>query len=172
MNKHFDKYVCLYLAIILFILGMFFYSRAYACEADLCEYNHRIYALQHPVAIKHVKMLEVIRIAYDNCKTNADKVQFHKENGDRCLNDAKNKCWWLPDLDDREKARYCFTNIGVLVCPGDPKSKLIISIVTTLIQYGLDCSEQWHYINNKLYWAQYHYEMMEFYEDLIKHGHE
>lgn len=35
-------------------------------------------------------------LTYEECKTSAQKVQFHKENGDRCYADAKERCWWLP----------------------------------------------------------------------------
>lgn len=68
-------------------------------------------------------------------------------------------------------ATNCFTNIGALLAPADPRSRIITALITTLVQYGLDCSEEWHYINNKLYWSQYHYEMMEFHQMLVKNGH-
>jgi hypothetical protein len=164
------KYWQLIIMTILFILGMFYYTRAYGQEFTY-EYQGKIYTFEHPVAIKRIQMYDKCRIAYESCRTNAQFRQFHQENGDRCFKDAKEKCWWLPDVSDRDKAKFCFTNIGIVACPGDPKSKLIIALVTSLIQYGINCTDEWHYINNKLYWSQYHYEMMEFYDDLIRHGY-
>ena len=62
-----------------------------------------------------------------------------------------------------------YTNAGIMVISGDPRSKIITAIVNSLVQYGLDCCEEWEYINTKFYWAQYHYEMAEFYESLLLH---
>ncbi len=172
MKASLKKYWNLYLSLILLVLGMFYYARAYAYEPYIYECEGNIYVFEHPLAIKNIQMYQnshqQLALNYKNCKSNAQKVKFHKENGDSCYNDAKEKCWWLPNVSDRDKARYCFTNIGVLCSPGKSKSKLIIALVTTLIQYGLDCSSEWHYINNKLYCSQYHYEMMEFHQNLIK----
>lgn len=138
------------LAFIFLILGIFYYTKGYACE--------------NPVAMRHMYMYKAL--VYENCVTNTQKVQFHKENGHRCYNDAKELCWWLPSMDDRKKARYCFTNLGILACPGEPLSKILTALINTLVQYGIDCSDEWNQINTKLYWSQYHFEMMDFYTSL------
>lgn len=179
MKKLFDRYWIYFLAFIFLILGLFYYSKAYSSEFYACEYEDKVYVFEHPLAIQHMNMCLNMHhhmsrcraLAYDDCKTNAQKVQFHKENGERCYKDAKDRCWWLPNISERDKARYCFTTFGVLASPGEPKSKIIIAVISALIQYGLDCSDEWHYINNKLYWSQYHFEMMEFHQDLIKRGY-
>lgn len=98
-----------------------------------------------------------------------NKIQFHEREAKRTYNDAKNRCWWLPDLNERDKAKYCFTTAMSTVPAGTPQSKIIMAIMTLLTQYGLDCMEEWSYIQNKLYWSQYHYEQKEFYEDVLKH---
>lgn len=169
--KRINKYWQLILIIFLYILGMFYYTRVDALEFTY-EHQGQFYSIDHPLAINQIEIYYRCAIAYHDCKNNAQFRQFHQENGDRCYKDAKERSWWLPDISDREKARYCFTNIGVIACPGDPKSKIIIALVTSLIQYGIDCTEEWHYINDKLYWSQYHYDMMEFYNNLIKNGHQ
>lgn len=170
MKKKTYEYLNLALVIIFFILGMYYYGKAYGAELFAYDYEGKVYAFQHPIAIQHMNRY-FAALEYDDCRTNTQFRQFHKENGERCYNDAKDRCWWLPYLSERDKARYCISNIGVLACPGEPKSKLIIALVNMLIQYGIDCSEEWHYINNKLYWSQYHFEMMEFYDNLIKKGY-
>lgn len=58
--------------------------------------------------------------------------------------------------------------MAALVAPVDPMSKLVGVVRVTLILYGIDCCNEWHYINNKLYSSQCHYEMMEFYEEVLK----
>ncbi len=158
MNRYeIQKRLCYFLAIVFLILGIFFFSRAYGYE--------NIHAIEK-IQLHFYKGLD-----YEQCSTFEQKRQFHKENAERCLNDAKECCWWLPNLSHRKKAQYCFTNTGILLIPGDPKVKVITALVNTLIQYGLDCCDEWHYINNKLYWAQYHTEMYDFYTDLVSHGY-
>jgi len=98
------------------------------------------------------------------------KMDFHEENAHRCYNDAKNRSWWLPDTTDRDKARYCFTAIGGLGSPGTPQAKLVRALVTLMLNYGLDCMDEWDYINNKLYWAEYHWDMYEFYANVLVNG--
>jgi|SRR3954471_6215107 hypothetical protein len=166
MKEHMKKYWHIYLSIILFIIGSFHLSKSFADECiSPCEYY------SHPLAIRHMEEFLCKSPEYEQCKTIQQKFQFHKENAERCYNDAKDKCWWLPDISRRKKAQYCFSNIAALMVSGDAKSKLIVVLVNTLVQYSIDCCDEWNYINEKLHWSQYHYEMMEFYEDLIKKGY-
>lgn len=95
-------------------------------------------------------------------------IKFHKGEAERTLADAKARCWAFPQLTDRQNAQYCYAALGGLLLPGDPMSKLVAILVATLTLYGVDCTNEWHYINNKLYWSQYHYEMAEFYEEALR----
>ena len=54
--------------------------------------------------------------------------------------------------------------------PGTPQSKLIRSLISLMLNYGLDCMDEWDYINNKLYWAEYHWDMYEFYCNVLVNG--
>jgi hypothetical protein len=99
-----------------------------------------------------------------------DKIDFHESNAKRTYEDAKNRCWWLPEISERDKARYCITTAGALAQPGTPQSKIIKALVNLLIQYGIDCMDEWAYIQNKLYWSQYHWEMYEFYCEVLVNG--
>lgn len=97
----------------------------------------------------------------------AKKLNMHKENALRTFNNIKETCWWLPNLNDREKARYCFTTLVASLPAGTPQSKIIASLASFLAQYGLDCLEQWNYLSEQLYWCQYHNEMIEFYSNVL-----
>jgi|ERR1700743_3318372 hypothetical protein len=101
MKENFYKYTVYILIIILGILGIFYTKKAYGSEHHAYNYYGNIYTFEHPVAKKHMDMIldnnnfhnhAFKSLDYDNCKTNAQKVQFHKENGDRCLADAKERC--------------------------------------------------------------------------------
>ena len=97
------------------------------------------------------------------------KIQFHEKEAKRTYNDAKNRCWWLPNINDRDKAKYCFTTAIAAIPANTPQSRIIMAILTFMTQYGLDCIDEWNYIQNKLHWCQYHYKQKELYEDVLKH---
>jgi len=131
------KYWHYYLAALLLALGIFFMGRAHAYE--------------NLHAIRHIQMHYCRALVYEDCKTPAQKAAFHKENAERCFKDVKEKCWYLPNMTHRKSAQYCLTNAGALCYPGNSKSKLIAVIINTMVQYGVDCCDEWHYIGNKLY---------------------
>lgn len=197
MKKHLKDCWWIYIAVMLYFMGMFYYCKAYGCQTFCYEYEGGYYTFEHPEALKcigkhfnesnntfntianpnkkntdkTVKKSKSNNKCYDECETNADKVRFHKSNAIRTFNDAKDRCFLLPKISDRNKAIYCFTNLAAICANSTPQSKIIAVLVTTLLQYGIDCTDEWHYINNKLYWSQYHFEMMEFHQDLINHGY-
>ncbi len=122
-----------------------------------------IEVIKYCIAIKDIQCT----LSLNDKKFYQEKVNFHKANAERTYKDAKNRCWWLPVLSDRENAKYCFTTAVALLTPNSPQSKLVAATMTLLLQYGLDCIDEWNYIQNKLHWSQYHYEMMEFYQDIL-----
>jgi hypothetical protein len=98
------------------------------------------------------------------------KINEHEHNAKAHYEIARNKCWWLPDLSDRNKAKYCFTSVMSTVGANSYMSKLICSLITMLTQYGLDCIDEWNTINTNLLWSQYNYKMKEFYENVLING--
>lgn len=50
-------------------------------------------------------------------------------------------------------ALQMLTNVAVLASPGDPKLKIVIAVINTLVQFSLDCSDELNYINKKLGWS-------------------
>ena len=121
--------------------------------------------------IKHLQSYFLVlrgKLSKEDKKFYQDKVRFHQSNAERCYRDVKNKCAWLPDFDDRENAKFCLVTAGTLVAPADPMSKLIAITVELFVYYGLTVMDEWNYIKNKLHWAEYHYEMMEFYQELLQ----
>ena len=117
--------------------------------------------------IEYFQMIIPKNLSDKDKKFYKDKRDFHLENAERCYNDAKNKCWYLPNISNRDKGRYCFTTIIVLISPGNQPAKIILGLLNLLGSYGLDCIEEWNYIEEKLKWSSYHYEMYEFYRDLL-----
>lgn len=98
------------------------------------------------------------------------KINFHEANGKRTYEDAKARCWYLPDMTDRKNARTCFTMLVHTFGGTTPMSKVVIAILAALDSYGIACLDEWDYIENKLNWSKYHYEMKEFYEMILIKG--
>lgn len=98
------------------------------------------------------------------------EFEFHSLNALRTYNDAKDRCWWLPNISHREKARYCFTSAIAAIGSPTPQTKLVATITNLLMNYGLDVMDEWNYINNKLYWSAYHFEMCDHYSSILDKG--
>jgi hypothetical protein len=87
-----------------------------------------------------------------------DNHMFHAK---RCYEDAKNRVWCLPDVSWRERGKQAW--IAAFSCVGVPtiQLKLLVAVSSMLMQYGLDCLDEWEYIEEKLNWSQYHLEQCE-----------
>ena len=99
-----------------------------------------------------------------------EKINFHEANAKRTYQDAKNRCWWLPDMTDRVNARHCFSILMVSFTVSNPQSKAVILLIAALEKYGLAVMDEWDYIETKLNWSKYHWEMKEFYEHILING--
>ncbi|MGK5595676.1 MAG: hypothetical protein ACSNEK_10025 [Parachlamydiaceae bacterium] len=98
------------------------------------------------------------------------KVAMHRSNAERTWNNAKNKCWYLPNIQKRKAAQNAFNAIMASFGGATPMSKLVLALLSLLTNYGLDCIEEWHYIEDQLNWCQYHCEMVEFYLTVLEKG--
>ena len=95
------------------------------------------------------------------------KIDFHRENAIRTYENARKKCMWLPKKTDRDLAKNCFTAAAASIAASTPQSKVVAMIITMLTSYGLDVIDEWNYINDQLYWSEYHWEMFEFYSNVL-----
>lgn len=98
-----------------------------------------------------------------------DEYDNHHFNAVRTYNDAYNRVWWLPNLTMRQLGRdawiaACATAGTKTVC-----SALVVAFSTMLSQYGLHCLDEWDYIEDKLYWSDYHFKQCAYYAKLL-HG--
>lgn len=150
---------------ILFLLGTFFLLRS--CHAHAYVGYEREMIPNSQIEISYFnhdkKLTDKERAYYEK------KREFHKENAERTFKNAKNACWYLPRISDREKARTCYQAAAGTVFTSTPQSKIIIVLTTLLIEYGLDAMREWDYIEDQLHWCQHHSEMYEFFcEVLVK----
>lgn len=143
-KKNFCWYLCVF--IFFLIINLMFPHPAFSAQ------------------LKYKTLTHVQKI--DFCKKRDDS----KANAERTYNDAKDRCWWLPDIDNRKIARHCFEVAYSSLNPGTPHSKLITMILIALGEYTCYCWDEWDYIETKLKWSKYHWEMYEFYCDVLEKG--
>jgi len=135
------------IAFILFIIGTFFAIRGHASEC-------RFYTVLNP----------------SQAKTYRDKKYYHQDQAIKALERAQEKFWWLPRVSDRAMARSCYTSVLTTVTASTPQSKIMAAIVNLMVTYGLSAMDEWDYINYNLADAQHHFEMFEFYNDVLNKG--
>lgn len=98
------------------------------------------------------------------------KLNQHQYDAERTWNNAKNKCWYLPNISNRNSAKNAFAAVMASFGGSTPMSKLVCSLIGLLTSYGLDCIDEWYYIEEQLQWCQYHCEMVEFYNGVMAKG--
>ncbi len=98
------------------------------------------------------------------------KLKQHQYDAERTWNNAKNKCWYLPNITKRKAAQNAFQATIAAMGGGTPMSMLVLALMSTLTSYGLDCIDEWYYIEEQLSWCQYHCEMVEFYLTVLEKG--
>ena len=150
------------LALILIIIGLFFFVRAH-CDIP---YQHEYYFQNY-----------ISRTQYSDRPTSTqrkikaqEEYEFHMFHAIRTYTEAKDKCWYLPNLSEREKARICWTTAISMFAAPTPQAKIVVCVTQLLIQYGLDCIDEWDYIKEKLVWSEYHFNECERYQRMLRNG--
>ena len=157
-----------YLIVGVLIFGGFFYlmrSHAHAYAYTISVEDEGIFA-EYESYIRYSKRSRVF-ISKDDKRRWQEEYEFHMFHAKRTYEDAKLHCWYLPNVTDREKSRYCFNSAISTIGSSTPTGKLVTAIVSLMLQYGLDCMDEWEYIQNKLYWSEYHFDLCEHYQNMI-----
>lgn len=96
------------------------------------------------------------------------KTLYHRKKCQEAYNASKNAWDFLPKLDDREKARYLYEAAFSTVAVSDPTHKAIAALIVLCAKYGLDVIDGWHAAESRLYRAEYHGIMADFYYEAYK----
>lgn len=94
-------------------------------------------------------------------------MEQHIKKGDECVESFKNKCWYLPDVEKRERAKEFLIAFFAALSPAESKYRVITALFTFAMQYSIDCLDEWIEMEQDLLRADYHYEMAAFYAQLI-----
>lgn len=97
-----------------------------------------------------------------------EEYEFHMLHAIRTYTEAKDKRWWLPDLTERQKARICWTTAISMVPAPTPQAKIVVCVTQLLVQYGLECIDEWDYIKDKLKWSEYHFNECDKFQRLLQ----
>lgn len=87
-----------------------------------------------------------------------DEYDQHHYDAVRTYNDAYNRIWWLPDLTLRQLGRDAWVSACAMAGTKTVSQALVMAFATMLSQYGLHCMDEWDYIQDKLYWSNYHFD--------------
>ncbi len=180
---------------VLFFFGLFCFmkDRGYCSEAqDITQeqfedfLKDRVpveeeYLYQYPTAPCLVRSMKIP--SYE-CKSNwkttpiqnsqsqrqkwQDAFDMHSFNAIRTYNDAKDCVWWLPNLTWRQWGRDAWVAACAMASTKTPCQALVVAFSTMLSQYGLHCADQWDYIEDKLYWSEYHFNECIKYAQLLQ----
>lgn len=152
-----SKYILLFFAVV---------AVSYACRCS-AEPTMQEYLSELLCTMKHYHM----KLDYGQRWEVMEKIEWHEKKGDEAWGKANELYWFMPDTEDRRKADYCFTTMVAGMFGGaTPLSKVMAACAAFLSQYGLDCLEEWRKIQMFILEAQHHYELQEFYEEVLVKG--
>lgn len=98
------------------------------------------------------------------------KRDKHKREGKKEYNLAEETCVLIPDIDDREYAKHLFAVAVTTSVQALRWSAVVYGLTAMLIEYGIDVYDAWNKMNFHLNNSKYHFEMMEFYQDVLERG--
>lgn len=150
------KYI---IGIILAILGLYYACKSLHANEFIPNAHHEISCFNWHLALNQPQV-----------NYYKDKIKFHRKEAEKYTALAQERCWWLPKIQDRDKAKLCWTTAFITVQATSPTWKLIGMVTNLMMQAGLDVIDEWNSINTMLRNADFNFEMASFYEDVIKKG--
>ncbi len=106
----------------------------------------------------------------DQMEEYIDLVEFHRDKAETYMMCLETEIWSLPECSDKEKAKYFFTSFMATFSVSGLSTKVMAAALTFFAQYGLECIDHWHRVQYHLIKAKYHYEMMEFFQEVLMKG--
>jgi len=152
-----DRFVTYVMVCCLLVIGSYFLMRSH---------GHA-----RPPAFPREKAHEAEQLGALTVEECIDKIQFHRGEADRIYNEVKDHVWFLPNLDDRQKAHRVFSLIGpTVLVDGGIRKKSAAVFIQLALEYGLDCMDEWDWISNKWHWVEHHTDLADFYERYLIHN--
>lgn len=117
--------------------------------------------------------IEISRFHYETALTPKERDHYfnlavkYTQDGHYSTRKAKEACTYIPKWKDKNYTTKEVTYlISALVSPSK-KAILVVACVDTLMEYFNGILDDWESVHTHLLWAEYYFEMAEFYQDLI-----
>ena len=144
----------------------------------ICKSEHRlwryllVFALSYMASCSmncHAFELESFdaKLSHEHTKMYMEKCEYHKKQGEMYYKNAKDLGLFWGEESERQKANYCFKVLLATIAPSTPMSKALAAAIAFIADYGMDVMDRWHLIRSFLMEAEYHYKMLEFYEEVL-----
>lgn len=164
LHHNWWKYATLFL--VVFAYCLFSNSKAEAFElSSKYQPGHHL----HYYAKKIDNKFNAARMSDSNRAKYEALEQEHLQKAYEDYTNAQNRCMWLPKMEDKIKAEYCFGTAMNMLSATNPMSKVVVTVMSLATIYGIHVIREWNDINTLLLSAKHHYEMQEFYTDVLKH---
>lgn len=101
-------------------------------------------------------------LAFESMKLHAEKGEYH-------YMAAKEICWYLPKVKDRDVAKMAFTTTLALF-PGPIHWKLVVATGALLTEYGICCIDAFYDIDFNINMAIFHFRLQDAFHKHIKNN--
>ncbi len=158
--EKFKKYLVYIITFTLLFMGAFYLLRSVHAFGEEYEYTEESLIEIHNFYTRKA-------LKYSEYNYYIKERDYHYKKGVYHYDQAYMACWYCPRINDQEKARMCLvSSVSVVGCA--TASLQLVAIVTSFsLQYGLECMREWNFIKKNLHEAQHHFEMYEFYLDVL-----
>ena len=108
-----------------------------------------------------------MKLEPEQVKKYMDLCDYHENKAKKALQRAEDICWWMPDLDAREKGQAFIRAIVASIGGANPATKMILSLLSFFETYTEAALGEWYELQDNLLEAHYHLEMLEFYQEVL-----
>lgn len=170
------KHIGTYLFWFLVILGSMYAAKGY-CQ-DYVEINYTRACKFVPQGTPNNFINEdgtlseicLKKVRSTDKKSAHKSLTLHKEKGTEYFQTARDICWYLPKLSDREKAKMIFGTV-MAALPGPPQLKIVSATLAALGQYGICCIDEYYEIDYNMNMSRFHFMLVDaFYEHIKEKG--
>lgn len=163
VKHNYWRYAAIFFIVFAFML--FNSSKAEASTLSIKYAHHEFLSEQaYYFEIKHraIKLNDLEKRKYQAL------VDDHLKKAYENYSQAQERCMWIPRIEDKIKAEYCFATALNLLSSANPMSKVVGTTLQLATTYGIHVMQEWREINTLLNYAKYHYEQQEFYSDVLR----
>lgn len=157
-----------YMRVYAIILGWCILLDYAQVEANLYNDQMKFYNELHS-EISHIREFDYFGLTLNDQQRQNFNIlmNHHLQEGQRCFREAEGMCTLIPDFDSKDVATYLFSQ-ALILSINSSFDAIIINLEAQLVEYGIHQFNQWKKMQTKLRESKSHFEMMNFYKDLLE----